>query len=55
MITDTAVFFLGGGGGETDTFGDAFFDDIDGVTNALDNVAARSFLFFWSREWERQC
>jgi len=27
------------------TFGDSFFDGLDGVTNALDNVAAREFSF----------
>jgi hypothetical protein len=28
----------------TDVFGDAFFDTLDCVTNALDNVLARPYL-----------
>lgn len=35
------VFKLAVGGETEGVFGDAFFDDIDMVTNALDNVAAR--------------
>ncbi|KAI5479371.1 ubiquitin-activating enzyme E1 [Pseudohyphozyma bogoriensis] len=38
------VFKLAVGGDTENTFGDAFFDSIDGVTNALDNVAARQYM-----------
>ncbi|GAA6062612.1 hypothetical protein JCM10212_002206 [Sporobolomyces blumeae] len=38
------VFKLAVGGETEATFGDAFFDNIDGVTNALDNVAARQYM-----------
>ena len=32
-----------------DVYDEAFFDDIDGVTNALDNVKARKFFISFSR------
>ncbi|GAA5909138.1 E1 ubiquitin-activating protein UBA1 [Sporobolomyces salmoneus] len=38
------VFKLAVGGDTEATFGDSFFDAIDGVTNALDNVAARQYM-----------
>ncbi|KAK4049633.1 E1 ubiquitin-activating protein [Microbotryomycetes sp. JL221] len=38
------VFKLAVGGDTEGTFGDTFFDSIDCVTNALDNVAARQYM-----------
>ncbi|KAK4050411.1 E1 ubiquitin-activating protein [Microbotryomycetes sp. JL201] len=38
------VFKLAVGGETEGTFGDKFFDNIDCVTNALDNVAARQYM-----------
>ncbi|GAA5918144.1 hypothetical protein JCM6882_007288 [Rhodosporidiobolus microsporus] len=38
------VFKLAVGPDTENTFGDAFFDSLDGVTNALDNVAARQYM-----------
>ncbi|GAA6033685.1 hypothetical protein JCM8097_004381 [Rhodosporidiobolus ruineniae] len=38
------VYKLAVGPDTENTFGDAFFDSINGVTNALDNVAARQYM-----------